>query len=322
MKYITVFVPVINGQDYLEELINAVLKQEMPQGYSLEFMITDSGSKDSSVEIIKKYGDKIVFDEIPNSEFGHGKTRQRAVNRSKGEYILFLSQDATPVNSRWIKDMLEPFFISDKVGGVFGRQIPRPTSVPTIKREVATVFGSLGAPDSLILHRQNSLVDGVETNAINTFFSDVNSALRRDLLEKIPFQDVAYAEDQAMAKDLQEAGYLKAYSVNGAVWHSNEYTVKEFRQRKYDEYVGLINSVGYVISHPLRTALVGWIKPTIADWKFTLRDGEYSKKRKLYYLWLAVQYNLSVVWGRYDASRYTPETHKDKSLEGIRSKDL
>ena len=180
---------------------------------------------------------------------------------------------------------------------------------------MASVFGALGSPDSLILHREKSLVDGTSVNALNTFFSDVNSAVRKDLINKIPFRDLPYAEDQALAQDIQNAGYLKAYSVRGAVWHSNEYSVKEFRKRKYDEYVGLVKSVNYVIERPLRTALIGWIKPSLKDIVFTVRDGEYSTKRKLYYIFLAVAYNISLVRGRYDASRYSDTTHSTKSLE-------
>lgn len=318
MKYISVFVPVYNGEKYLSELIEAVLSQVMPRGYKLEFLMTDSGSTDRSVEIIKHYGSKIHLNEIPNSEYGHGKTRQKAAEKSKGEFILYLSQDATPTSTRWIIDMIEPFFISDKVGAVFGRQIPRPTSVPTIKREVSSVFDALGVLDSLVLHRERSLVDDAPVNQLNTFFSDVNSAVRKDLIAKIPFQDLKYAEDQALAKDIQSNGYLKAYSARGAVWHSNEYNISEFRKRKYDEYVGLINSVGYNITHPLRTALLGWIKPTLKDMLFTLRDPEYSNKRKLYYLVIAIGYNLSVVWGRYDASKYSVADHAKKSLEESR----
>ncbi len=320
VKYISVFVPVYNGEKYLPELIEAVLSQELPPNYKLDFLITDSGSTDKSIDIIRLYKNKIRFNEIPNREFGHGKTRQAAAEKAKGEFILFLSQDATPTSTRWIIDMIEPFYISDKVGIVFGRQIPRPMSVPTIKREVSSVFGALGTPDSLVLHREKSLVDGAVVNNLNSFFSDVNSAVRKDLIVDIPFRDIKYAEDQALAKDFQHSGYLKGYSVRGAVWHSNEYSIPEFRKRKYDEYVGLINSVGYSIKEPLRGVLVGWIKPTLSDILFTLRDGDYSKKRKVYYILLSVGYNLASAMGRYDASTYSDKTHDAKSLEQSRKK--
>jgi rhamnosyltransferase len=216
--------------------------------------------------------------------------------------------------------MIEPFFISEKVGCVFGRQIPRPYSVPTIKREVSTVFGGLGAPDSLILHREKSLVDNNVMNGLNTFFSDVNSAVRKDLIHKIPFRDVKYAEDQALAEDMQNAGYLKAYSVSGSVWHSNEYTVREFHKRKFDEYIGLQESVNYKINPSFKSLFFGWIKPTIKDWKFLIKDSDYSKKAKLKNTILCIGYNFASGLGKYHAGKYinSPETRDKISLEKSR----
>jgi len=316
-KYITVFIPTFNGDKYIGESIDMVLRQELPSGYKLELIVIDSGSKDKTVEILQSYGERIAFLQIPNSEYGHGRTRQKAAEIAKGEYILFLSQDATPSHLRWAKDMIEPFLVSDKVGCVFGRQIPRTDAVPTIKREVATVFGQLGAPDSITLHRKNSLVDGQSMNALNTFFSDVNSAVRKDLIHSIPFRDVKYAEDQALAEDMQNAGYLKAYSVKGSVWHSNEYTVREFHKRKFDEYIGLQENVNYVIVPSLKSLLLGWIRPTILDLKFIRHDGEYSRKRKIKYAVLSVGYNYMSGLGKYHAGKYAndPAARKTFSLE-------
>jgi len=314
-KYISVFIPTYNGQDYICESIDTILVQELPKGYVLELIVIDSGSKDKTVELIKSsYTDKITFLEIPNSEFGHGKTRQKAAEMAKGEYILFLSQDATPHSNRWLINMIEPFFISDKVGCVFGRQIPRPFSVPTIKREVASVFGGLGAPDSIILHRNKSLVDKQDTNSLNTFFSDVNSAVRKDLILKIPFRDVKYAEDQALAEDMQKHGYLKAYSPLGAVWHSNEYTAKEYYHRKFDEYVGLQESIATKLTPSLKSLLLGWIHPTIDDIKFIRRDGEYNKRAKVKFALLCPIYNINMQRGKYDAIKYLDNPKKRSTL--------
>lgn len=314
-KTISVFVPVYNGDKYLAELIESVLNQELPKGYELEFLITDSGSKDKSLEILETYKDRVVIDYIPNSEFGHGKTRQAAAKKAKGEFILYLSQDATPTSYRWIIDMIEPFFVSDKVGCVFGRQIPRPLSVPTIKREVSSVFGQFGAPDSITINRDKSLVDGAQTNELNSFFSDVNSAVRRNILIKeIPYRDVKYAEDQALAIDMQNAGYLKAYSVRGAVWHSNEYTIREFRGRKFDEYKGLQESAGVTLTPSYKSLLLGWIRPTIQDWKFIKRDCDYGKKTKVKYALQSIGYNYAVCLGRHQAAKYSFDNEKSHKL--------
>lgn len=314
-KYISVFIPTYNGQKYIEELLEAVLAQEIPKGYKLEILVTDSGSVDATVDIIEQeFIDKVHFRQIPNSQYGHGKTRQQAAEQAQGEFILILSQDATPMHSRWLKNMVEPFFISDKVGAVYGRQVPRPLAVPTIKREVASAFASLGNPEAITLSRYKSLVDNKPMNEINTFFSDVNSCIRKDLIKKIPFRDVNYAEDQALARDLQKAGYMKAYAPAAEVWHSNEYSPRDFRARKFDEYIGLIDSVNYQLRPSVKSLLLGWIQPTIADWKFTLRDGNYGPKRKLYYLLLAIGYNLNAGVGKYQAAKYQSNKAKRRQL--------
>jgi rhamnosyltransferase len=320
-KFISVFIPTYNGEQYLGECLEALINQELPDGYEIEILVTDSGSKDKTLEIVDAYKEHVTLDIIPNSEFGHGKTRDQAARNAKGEFILFLTQDATPASYRWIINMIEPFFISEKIGCVFGRQIPRRHIAPTIKREVATAFGGLTAPDSIAIHRNKSLVDQAETNGLNTFFSDVNSAARRELLTgEVPFRDLPYAEDQALAEDMQNKGYLKAYAPAGAVWHSNEYTAVEYYKRKFDEYIGLQKSIKHHLPPSKKSLLLGWIRPTIEDYKFLRRDPDYSPKQKLKWLILTPVYNFNLQRGKYLASKHFDDTDylKKHSLEESR----
>lgn len=314
-KYISVFIPTFNGDKYIGECINAILNQELPLGYKLELLVIDSGSSDKTVEILESYKDHLVLLTIPNSEFSHGGTRDKAARMAKGEFVLFLSQDATPASTRWIINMLEPFFLSERVGCVFGRQVPRPDAAATIKREVSSVFGGLGAPDSLIIHRSRSLVDGLDTNPVNSFFSDVNSAARRSLLVgEVPFRHVNYAEDQALAEDMQNKGYLKAYSPLGAVWHSNEYTINEYYRRKFDEYIGLQESVGTYLEPSSRSLRLGWIRPTLADYKFIRHDRDYGSKSKLLWFIRSPLYNLAMQRGKYAAAKHFKNDKKRKQI--------
>jgi rhamnosyltransferase len=320
-KYISVFVPVFNGEKYLGELIDSVLHQKLPKGYKLDFIIIDSGSSDSSVSIIKAYGNLIRFSEIPNSEYGHGKTRQKAAEMAKGEIIAYLSQDATPTSHSWLRNLIEPFFLSEKIGCVFGRQIPRPFAVPTIKREVSSVFNQLGHPASYGIFPHISLIDGSVIGVADSFFSDVNSAVRVSLLQStIPFRDVAYAEDQGLAEDMQKQGYLKVYSGGGSVWHSNEYTAKEYFHRKYDEYLGLLNSTSKKIERSKKELLIGWIKPTVKDISFSLSDNEYNLRAKLKFILKAPIYNIGAQRGKYLAIKTANNSsaHKRYSLESRR----
>lgn len=314
-KLVSVFIPVYNGEKYIHECIDMVLHQNLPTGWSLELLVIDSGSKDSSVSIIESFDDdRLRFEQIPNSEFGHGKTRDKAAHMLNGEFVLFLTQDATPANDRWAINMIEPFYLSEKIGCVFGRQIPRASSVPTIKREVASVFGGLGASDAITVHRHKSLVDEVETNTLNSFFSDANSAVRRALLiGDVPFRDLPYAEDQALAEDMQNKGYMKAYSALGAVLHSNEYTPKEYYHRKFDEYTALKN-LGSAEKPSIKSLVLGWIRPTIADYKFLRADSEYNRRAKLKFTALSPAYNIYLQLGKYQALRYFGDANKANRL--------
>ena len=81
----TVFIPTYNGSEYLVQLLDAVLSQK---NVSFEVLIIDSGSKDDTLSIIKKYS-AVKLHQIPNSEFGHGKTRNLAAKMSRGELIIY-----------------------------------------------------------------------------------------------------------------------------------------------------------------------------------------------------------------------------------------
>lgn len=314
-RYVTVFIPTFNGAKYLTECIESILHQQLPSGYKLELLIIDSGSSDGTLDIISRYDKKLTLVQIPNSEFSHGGTRAKAAHLAKGEYILFLTQDATPKDEHWLANMIEPFYLTKQIGCVFGRQVPRPNAAATIKREVATTFSGMAASDSILVHRSKSLINHKDVNAINTFFSDVNSAVRRDLLiGKVPFRDVNYAEDQSLAEDMQQKGYIKAYAPRSEVWHSNDYTARQYFHRKFDEYIGLKESVGLKQAPSIRSLLLGWIRPTWHDWKFIRRDREYSPRSKVVWFIESPFYNFAAKAGMYQALRHYKNDSRRKRL--------
>ncbi|MGC1176995.1 MAG: glycosyltransferase family 2 protein [Candidatus Saccharimonadales bacterium] len=288
MKYdATVALLTFNGELYLEELLKAVFNQKTDKKY--EVLVIDSGSTDRTLEIVSKFPE-VRLHQIPNTEFGHGKTRNLAVEMAKGDFVLFLTQDAVPSYEKWLDYMIEPFSIGDTVSCVFGKQIPRPDCFATLKREVATVFKSLGSDGSIVLHRQTKLTDRL--GITNTFFSDANSAVRKSTMRKIPFRDLNYAEDQALGIDMLAAGYIKAYAPLGSVNHSHNYPLRQYFKRKFDESVGLRNSTGQTPMAGRKELVIGSFKATLQDYRFILRDKDYSFVRKLHDFALAPFYNI------------------------------
>lgn len=288
MRYdVSVVIPTFNAEEFLEELFKSIFRQITDKKY--EVLVIDSGSSDRTLDIIEKHP-SVRLHQIPNSEFGHGRTRNLAAKLAEGEYILYLTQDAVPSHDGWLDSIIEPFSISDKVACVFGKQIPRPDCAVTVKREITTVFKMLGPDDAVVLHRKNELTESL--NLVNTFMSNANSAVRRDLLLEIPFRDVNYAEDQGLGIDMLDTGYYKAYSPLGSVYHSHNYPLGQYFRRKYDEWVGLRETTGLTAKAGYRELVFGSAKSTLQDWRFLLKDREYSFSRKLGNFITAPFYNI------------------------------
>ena len=311
---VTIAILTFNGEEFLEELLNRVFDQKSDLSY--EVLVIDSGSSDRTLEILEKFEGKLRLHQIPNKEFGHGRTRNLAASMANGDFIVFITQDAVPAHQSWLNGLIEPFSISDKVACVFGRQIPRPNCCPIVKREVASVFQSLGPDFSIMVQRGGEVIESLNLIPASSFFSDVNSAIKLSVLREIPFQDVKYAEDQAFGGDAIRAGYLKAYSPFGAVYHSHDLPLKQYFKRKFDEAYGLREATGLKQQADLRELIWGSFKATMQDWRFIRRDREYTFRQKVKGYLLAGPYNIALRLAIRRAARdVTPEERSRLSLE-------
>ena len=91
MKSVTVIIPTLNGEEKIELILKS-LKEQTKQ--PLEIIIVDSSSTDKTVELARKEGAKIIS--IARDSFDHGETRNLAAKESKGDYLLYMTQDAIP----------------------------------------------------------------------------------------------------------------------------------------------------------------------------------------------------------------------------------
>ncbi|MGL5820684.1 MAG: glycosyltransferase [Sarcina sp.] len=87
---LSIVIPVYNVENYLEECINSVICESD----NLEIILVNDGSKDSSLEICKKYEDKYSNVKIVDKENGGlSSARNAGLEVAKGKYILFLDSD-------------------------------------------------------------------------------------------------------------------------------------------------------------------------------------------------------------------------------------
>ena len=289
----TVAVLTFNGEDYLDAILSALVGQVYAGGFDV--LVIDSGSTDGTLGIVRAHPD-VRLHEIPNSEFGHGRTRNLAAQLATGEIVAYLTHDAVPVGSGWLAAMVAPF-ADERVAAVLGRQVARPTAPPALKYDIARVFARQGPEGVVTVHEDGELSE--EGRRIATFYSDAASAARRSiLLGEIPYRDIDYAEDQVFGREVIAAGYRKVYAPDAAVEHSNDGTLCEFGERIAADLRGL-RDIGTDVPAVSRfAAFRAWVKWTLADTGRILMDPDYGLRRTLY--WLAVNpVYQAVKWSNY-----------------------
>lgn len=256
----SVAIPVKNGARYLREVLTAAHEQG-----SGEILVIDSGSEDGSVDIARHADARVL--EIEPHQFGHGRTRNLAMQATHGDFVAFLTQDATPCHG-WLNAYAEVFALDERVGAAFGPHLPRAGTSPMIARELTEFFASF-SPDS---------TPRVQRRGDPSFLSNVNACYARSCWEDIRFRDVPYAEDQAFGADLLSAGWLKVYAPAAAVLHSHDYGWSEFMRRYFDEYRGLHSTTGHVEGFDLRSILRGTAAEVAADRRWLQRQGVQGRE--------------------------------------------
>ena len=93
---VSVIIPIYNVEEYLEECLESVVNQSMRKNAfgSIEIIMVDDGSTDTSGEIAQKYAQKYEdFYYIRKENGGLGQARNYGINYAHGEYIAFLDSD-------------------------------------------------------------------------------------------------------------------------------------------------------------------------------------------------------------------------------------
>ncbi len=86
---ISIITPVYNRVDMLEQTIQSVLSQGYP---NLEYIIIDGGSTDGTVEIIRKYADKLTY-WVSEKDNGMYHAIQKGMEHATGDVLAWLNSD-------------------------------------------------------------------------------------------------------------------------------------------------------------------------------------------------------------------------------------
>lgn len=216
----SIIIPTYNAGRFLETQLNVLSRQTLRPA---EILIVDSSSTDDTVAIARSQGAQVFI--IPKAEFNHGGTRTMAGRLSKGDVLIYLTQDALPVDEVSLATLVRSFQEEAKLGIVFGRQIPHPD---------ATAFGKHLRLFNYPTQSYSRTFDDRERVGIRAAFcSNSYAAYRRSALDAVGWfkEGLLMAEDTHVCAKMLMNGYHLRYVAEAQVYHSHSYSlVQEFRR--------------------------------------------------------------------------------------------
>jgi glycosyltransferase involved in cell wall biosynthesis len=173
---VSIVTPSFNQADFLEHTIRSVLSQDYPQ---IEYMVIDGGSSDGSLEIIKKYADRLAW-WISEPDEGQADAINKGLKRAQGEVVAWLNSD----------DLYWPGAVRIAI-----EAIARDTDLGLVYGNAISIDGD-GRPFNDMVFDQYSLLDLLEFRII----CQPAVFMRREILEQVDFlqSDFHYLLDHSL----------------------------------------------------------------------------------------------------------------------------
>src|SRR5215203_5014067 len=257
---VSILIPTYNAASSLRALLDVLSRQRLPL---FEIIMVDSSSTDSTLSIATTYG--VQTHVIQKREFDHGGTRTFMGSLAKGDVLVYMTQDALPVDDTALPSLVSTLLADERIGAAFGRQIPH---------RDATLFARHLRGFNYPPQSDTRTIQDRERYGMKTFFcSNSFAAYRRKALESAGWfkADLLMGEDmQACARMLKE-GYHIAYVAEACVYHSHNYSLRQEFKRYFDLGVffkkeeWMLDEFGYVEGEGLRFIL--------SEFSFLKRNG-------------------------------------------------
>jgi rhamnosyltransferase len=212
-----------DGGHLLEKSLKAIYSQEVT--FDFEVIAVDSGSADGTIETLTKY--PVTVYQIKPEEFNFGLTRDYGFSVAEGDLLIAISQDAVPVGTDWLKNMLSPFR-DESIAAVQGVEI--------VPKDQSLFFWE---KYRLFFYTRESKAWIRDHGNIGLSF--VCCAIRRKVWEENRLGTVEMNEDKVFQKKITQKGYKIILQKEAMHYHFHTYNLRTLAIRCENEGLGWKN---------------------------------------------------------------------------------
>ncbi len=213
---VTVIIPTYNNADKLAVCLSALENQSFPKE-KFEIIVVDDGSKDHTVDVVKKFKLRYYYQENK----GPAASRNKGAELALGDIILFVDSDCVP-DQNWIMEMGIPFKEKPEVVGVLG-------AYRNAQPSIWAQFAHLEYEERYTLLLKNKYIDMVLT---------YSAGYRKKLFLHLGGFDTSFPfpsnEDTELSYKISIKGYKLVFNPNAVVWHLGyPDTLKKYMRLKF-----------------------------------------------------------------------------------------
>lgn len=267
--FCSLVIPTKNGGELFKEVVRGLQRQNCWS--AVQFIVIDSGSTDSTVEVAKNAGAYVK--QIPPEQFNHGATRDLGIDLAISDYVILLVQDAIPKDEKLIENLVNCLSADGGVGGVYARQIPQASADVITKKNLNEWL--TGRLDKEVRSIEN-IPSYVSLSPIEKYFfcnfDNVCSGLNKNVWQKERFGNINFGEDIDWAERVLTIGYKIVYEPSAAVIHSHDRPLSYEYKRTYVCHRKLYQQFGLHLVPSRKGIFRSWIYATVSGAKFVISN--------------------------------------------------
>jgi rhamnosyltransferase len=262
---VDVIIPTYRSDEKLNKLLDMLYRQSVKPNRVIILHTEEYPGEEQPLPQISESNITVV--PINKNDFDHGGTRKYGASLSNAEILMFMTQDAVPMDELLIEKLLEPYE-DPMVSATYARQLPD---------EKADLLERYIRHFNYPKQSRVKTLEDMDELGIKTFFcSNVCATYRKSVYQKLGgFVDkTIFNEDMIMAAGMIRANYKIAYAADAKVVHSHNYTYVQQFTRNFD--------LG--VSHNQYVEVFSGVKSEKEGIKLVKKSLQFLIEKKKYYL--------------------------------------